>query len=428
MTPFSRRVLLGGLAAAGGSTLIPSKALAATAPPKRFIVCHVPEGMWSGAMRPQVGGTSFGPLLQPLDPFKQYVTVLNNLDLKSRDHGPGGDGHHRGVPHMLTCTEMVDVSNAGGMSVDQKIAAAIKGTSPRKSIQLAVRIVYGDTNARVIWGGPSNPMSPIQSPWTAYDQILKGVTAPPAPPAAVDLKRSALDHSLQDTAALRLKLSGADRDRLDSYQDSLRDIEKRLATIPPPFVGTCTPPVMPATYDAAAEANYPKVGKLQMDIMVAALQCDVTRVASLQWGNSNDQCAYSWLGVNTLGHDMAHNNSNCDPTGSKKAVVTRWYAEQFAYLMGRLQSIKESDGTTMLDNTIVLWVSEFSDCNGHAANTLMWVMMGNVSSHFRTGRVIDCGGASVNDLHTSLCQAYGITDAKYGNPAYCNGPLPGLKA
>jgi hypothetical protein len=205
----------------------------------------------------------------------------------------------------------------------------------------------------------------------------------------------------------------------------LRDIESRLATVAEPAATGCTPPSLGGSIDVRAESNYPRVGELQMDLIVAAFQCGLTRVASLQWGNSNDQCTYSWLGVNTLGHDMAHNNHNCDPSGSKKLTTFRWYSEQAAYLLGKLQAVPEGNGT-MLDNTVVLWASEFGDSNGHVSNNLMWLLMGNAGGYFRSGRILNCGGRSTNDVHTSLCNAMGLPDTSFGNSAYCRGPLPDL--
>jgi len=180
-----------------------------------------------------------------------------------------------------------------------------------------------------------------------------------------------------------------------------------------------------SSMDVKAEPNFPKIGKLQMDLMVSAMQCGLTRVATLQWGNSNDQTAYSWLGVNTLGHDMAHNNNNCDPGHGKKLKVYRWYSEQFAYLLGKLSAIPEGGGT-MLDNTLVLWASEFGDSNGHSSNNMLWLLMGNAAGHFRSGRILDLRGRSVNDVHASLCNAFGIADKTFGNPAYCAGAVTEL--
>jgi hypothetical protein len=433
----SRRALLGGLGIAGASAMLPrgmvSRSLAQAAPLTRFVVVHVPEGMWSGAPRPVAGANTLGSMLSKLDEFRSQVTVLNGLNMRSRDFGPGGDGHHRGVPHMLTGTEMLDEGNAGGISVDQKIAQAIGGSSKFRSLQLAVRIVYGDTNSRPLWSAPGRVVPALQDPWEAYNRIFSGITSSnpsttPTQPAKPNLRKSALDNALVEVNALRTRLSASDRERLDTYQESLRDIERRLSMTTPPQATTgCTPPTLGGKTDPAAEANYPAIGKLQMDLIVAALQCGLTRVASLQWGNSNDQCRYPWLGVNTLGHDMAHNNGNCDPTGSKKLTVTQWYAEQFAYMLRKLQSIGEGTGS-MLDNTVVLWVSEFSDCNGHASNNLMWMLMGNAAGYFRQGRVLNLSGRATNDVHTTLCNAFGIADTSFGNPKYGTGAIAELRA
>lgn len=430
----SRRALLGGLGVAGVSSMLPrslrGRALAQAAPPTRFVVVHVPEGMWSGAPRPAAGASSLGPLFEQLEPFRSKLTVLRGLDMKSRDFGPGGDGHHRGVPHMLTGTEMLDEGNAGGMSVDQKIAQAISGSSKHKSLQFAVRIVYGDTNSRPLWSAPGRVVPAMQDPWEAYDRVFAGLLTTPAPTTPSprpDLRKSALDNALQEIAVMRGQLTAADRERLDSYQESLRDIERRLVTTPMPAPASCTKPELGGELDPGSEQNYPAIGRLQMDLLVAALQCGQTRVASLQWGNSNDQCRYPWLGVNTLGHDMAHNTGDCDPGGKKKLIVTQWYAEQFAYMLGKLQSIPEGTGN-MLDNTVVLWVSEFSDCNGHAADALMWVLMGNAAGYFKQGQILNLDGRSTNDLHTTLCNAFGIADSTFGNPKYCGGALSQLRA
>ncbi len=436
----SRRAVLGGIGLAGVSAFMPKggilspRAWAQAAPPTRLIVVHVPEGMWRSAVRPKVG--NFGPIWEPLTPHAADITFLNNLAMKSRDKGPGGDGHHRGVPHMFTGTEMLDEGNAGGPSIDQKIAGSIGGSTKFKSLQLAVRIIYGDTNSRPIWSAPGRVVPALQSPWEAYTRIFGNGSTPPATsmpgggstpqPPAVNLRKSALDFALADVTSLRAKLSARDRERLDTYQESLRDIERRLAA-PMTSTADCAPPMLGNKIDAAAEANYPTVGKLQMDLVVAAMQCGVTRVASLQWGNSNDQCRYPWLGVNAMGHDLAHNNGNVDGSGAKKQTVFNWYAQQLAYLLTKLKSVAEGPGT-MLDNTVVLWASEFGESNGHSPNNLLWVVAGNAGGYFKQGQVLDVAGRSTNDVHTNLMNAFGMSDASFGNAAYCNGAIPQLRA
>ena len=452
----SRRALLGGVGALGLTSILPRRLVRAAdaVAPTRFIVVHVPEGMWQGASRPSAGGSTLGPIFGALDPFKSQLTVMNGLNIKSRDAGPGGDAHHRAVPHMLTGIEMKDENNAGGPSIDQKIASKIGGSSMLPSLQLAVRIVYQDTNSKPIWSGASRVVPSLGDPWQAYKRIFPGTTAktvtapapttgttaPTAPAAAtVDLRRSALDHALAEISDLRPRLSASDRERLDTYQDSLRDLERRLemlSTTTPGAMGSggqtvaagsCMAPSLGASINVGQEANYPKIGQLQMDLMVAALQCNVTRVISLQWGNSNDQCSYSWLGVNNIGHDLAHNNGNCDPSGAKKQKVYDWYSQQFAYLLGKLKSIPEGNGT-LLDNTTILWVSEFGESNGHSSGNLLWMLMGNAGGYFKQGQVLNLGNRSVNDVHVTLQNAFGIADSTFGNPAYCTGPIANLRA
>jgi hypothetical protein len=221
---------------------------AQAAVPTRFIVMHVPEGMWKIAQRPTIGATTLGPLFDPLDTLRSDITVIQNLNMQSRDHGPGGDGHKRGVPHMLTGIEMVDPNNAGGPSVDQKIAQAIGATSKFASLQFSVRIVYGDTNSKPIWSGPSRVVPSMGSPWDAYTRIFGAALAPTGGGATggFDLKKSAMDFALADLSSLTAKLPASDRVRLSSYQDSLRDIETRLATVTPPVTtgGACASPVL----------------------------------------------------------------------------------------------------------------------------------------------------------------------------------------
>jgi len=467
----SRRALLGGVGALGLSSLLPrSHARAATAAlPTRFVVFHVPEGMWARAARPEAGGSTLGPIFGPLDAHRDQILFLNNLSMKSRDSGPGGDEHHRAVPHMLTGIEMRNDSSAGGASIDQHIASQIGQGSQLSSLQLAVRIVYTDTNSKPIWAGAGKAVPAQQDPWQVYKRVFgaggaaaagsTGSTGAPAPttmtnpssaaPAAsaptVDLRRSALDYAMGEISQLRPRLSTSDRERLDSYQESLRDIERRLDMLAQDMRGAtaatgatgnaaptgdpavCAEPSLGSSINVSAEANYPKIAQLQMDMLVAALQCNVTRVASFQYGNSNDQCTYSWLGVNTIGHDLSHNNGNCDPSGTKKTKVYNWYAEQFAYLLNKLKSVPEGGGT-LLDNTVILWASEFGESSGHVSDNLLWLLMGNAAGYFKSGQVLNMGGRSINDVHVTLQNAFGIAGNSFGGAAYCQGAIPQLLA
>ena len=435
----SRRAFLGGLGAVGFGHLLPNGRLAhAQNLPKRFVAIYVPEGMWAGAPRPAAGATTLGPVFGPMDPFRSKLTALDGIDLAtSAADRPGVDEHHRS-PHMLSCTKMVDGRTGGGPTLDQKIAKLVGTNSTFESLQFGVQIVYKDGSGRPIWKARGELLPAMEDPWQAYDRIFGGGMGPATPPAVpgmpgqpapakFDLRKSALDYSLAEIASVQPRLPASDRTRLESYQQSLRDIEKRLqgvqgglepGTGPNPTAGgACAKPAMGAAMDIKAKANFPKIAQLQMDLMVAALQCGITNVASLQFGNSVDQCTYPWLGVNRSGHDLSHGSNRA---GQEK--VYKWYSEQFAYFLGKLDAVKEGSGT-MLDNTVVLWFSEFGNSSSHSLRNLMWFLMGNVGGFLKQGQVLKLPGRSVSDLHLTIAHAFGIRDPKFGDPEFCTGPI-----
>jgi len=428
----SRRAFLGGLGAVGFTHLTSRPAHAQLGTRKRFVVFYSPEGMWGGADRPSAGGTSLGSIFSPMDPFRSKIIALDGMDLQSGvADRPGVDEHHR-LPHLLGCTKMVNGVTGGGPTLDQKIAKVIGAGSTFESLQFGVQIVYTDGSGRLIWKARGEQLPSMEDPWAAYNRIFgNGMMAPPTggppAPAKFDLRKSALDYSLGEIASVQQRLGASDRKRVESYQDSLRDIERRLTGLGGGGTGgggvaACTPPGVGTPMDIKAKANFPMISKLQMDLMATALQCGATNVASLQHGNSVDQCTYPWLGIRRSGHDLSHGTSHAD-----QPKVYKWYAEQFAYLLGKLEAVKEGTGT-MLDNTIVLWIMEFGDSYGHRLRNLMWFVAGNAGGFLKQGQVLKFPGRSVSDLHATLQNAFGIKEQTFGDAAYCTGPVAGMIA
>jgi hypothetical protein len=442
--PVSRRAFLGGLGAVGFSHVLPSGRLAhaQTGTPKRFVAIYVPEGMWAGVQRPNA--TTFGPVFGPMDKQRAKIVAFDGFNLASAiADKPGVDNHHR-LPHLLGCTKMVNGVTGGGPTLDQRIAKVVGANSTFESLQFGVQIIYTDGSGRLIWKAAGEQLPGMQDPYMAYSRIFGGGMAPapgpmpgpvtPGQPAPFDLRKSALDYSLGEIAGVQSRLGAADKMRVDSYQSSLRDIEKRLAGMagggggggvqPGPSAGTgsCAKPTMGAPIDLKNKNNFPAIAKLQMDLMVASFQCGATNVATLQFGNSVDQCNYPWLGVNRSGHDLSHGGSRDGQT-----KVYNWYSQQFVYLMDELQKRPEGAGT-MLDNTVIIWVSEFGNSSSHSMSNLMWFMGGNLGGFFKTGQIIQNPGRSISDIHLSIAKGFGLPDEKFGDPAYCSGPVPGLIA
>jgi hypothetical protein len=116
--------------------------------------------------------------------------------------------------------------------------------------------------------------------------------------------------------------------------------------------------------------------------------------------------------------DRIGNLLPCDPS------VDDWYATQFGRMLERMREIPEGDGT-ILDHTVVLWVSELATGN-HSHQRMPFVTAGNIAGHFHTGRHLDFGGRSNNDMYVSIQNAFGIESQTFGDPEFCTGPLAGL--
>jgi hypothetical protein len=135
---------------------------------------------------------------------------------------------------------------------------------------------------------------------------------------------------------------------------------------------------------------------------------------------------FSWLDIDALHHDLSHRGDNDADAIDKLTRINRWYAEQLAYLIGRLQQIPEGDGT-MLDNTLILWCNELAKGNVHGRTDAPYVLAGKAGGALQTGRFLRFdGNVPHNNLLLSLIHALGQADTSFGDPDWCTGPLTGL--
>ena len=118
-----------------------------------------------------------------------------------------------------------------------------------------------------------------------------------------------------------------------------------------------------------------------------ALACDLTRVATIQWERSVGDVRFSWLGATRGHHAYSHDADSVADTVEMLTKINIWYSEQFAYLLGKLASIREGTGT-MLDNTLVFWCNELSRGNSHSHPDMPFVLAGRAGGALRTGRFL----------------------------------------
>jgi hypothetical protein len=431
----TRRALLGAGAALAGSTLFP-RGVGATGqtPPKRLVMVFSANGTIHDSWVPQGTETNFTlpAILQPLAPFQKKLLILDGIDVGAAHNGPGDD-HMKGMGCMLTGIELLPGTTqggagtpagfGGGISIDQRIAQDIGQNTRFPSLEFGVMVQNSDVWSRMIYAGSNQPLPPMEDPVQAFNRIFAGSQLNQQQQAILLKRRkSVLDYAQTTLGSLAPRISSDDRARIQQHQDSVRQIEGQLLA----QTAACKSPTV-TSMDLNDINNYPAVGKVQMDQIVAALACDQTRIVSLQFSHSVSDIPMPWLNIGTGHHTLSH-KSDTDTVSQQSLVqINTWYAQQFAYLLKQLDGVPEPDGSTLLDNCLVLWINELAKGNVHSHQPLPVVIAGKCGGALNTGRFVSYTNTpSNNNLLVSIANAMGSTITTFGNPAYCTGPLPNL--
>ena len=435
--------------------------------PRRFVFFHTPQGTVMDAWRPTGTETDWAlsQILEPLAPFKTKLNVVSGLNNDVNYLNRRSNGHNAASRTLLTCQPFADNvdangnlrpegqqvgdGSANGPSLDQVLAGRLPAGSRFNSLDLAIGGSWLGEN-RILHAGANDPVSLFGNPNDVFSRLFADLPAPgtggsgeppPPPPPLTTIDRirsrrgSVLDTVNASFSRLRAQLGAVDRDRLDAHADKIRVLETRYpndfgdSTFLPS--GECEQPVieLPSNYESRS-AQFENSSALAMiDQMVMALTCDMTRVGTLQFTQMQSP-TFPWLGVQVPAgsdenwHAMIHNFGNHTQT---KIRVMTWYAEMFARLLERMDAIEEGD-RTMLDNSLVMWVSEFSDGSGHYSRDLPFVFAGGLGGAVPTNRYIQTSDRNHADLYTAILNAFGFGDQSFGWADLNGGPLPGFAA
>ena len=407
--------------------------------PKRFIVFFTGLGTVKHAWAPSGTESDFqlSEILSPLAPHKDKLLVLEGLDMESAYHGPG-DPHQQGIGHALTGTELQEgdlfpyacnpnakVGWGGGISLDQLLADQLGQTTRFPSLEFGVQVQNANVSSRISYRGPGQPVPPEDDPRAAFERIFTDLATDPESLARRRAhRRRVLDLVMDDYGDLRGKLGGGDREKLENHLEAIAEIERRLDA-PGVIGGACAVPTLGEPVEPFVNDNYPALGRLQMDLMVMAMACDLTRVASIQWASTQAGKVFTWLGSNETHHQLSHSSPSDAAREEHLISIGQWHSEQLAYLMGKLAAVPEGTGT-MLDNTLILWCTDIAVGQTHARRDMPYVLAGGAGGALETGRYLRYQGNFHNDLLVAIANAMDVGITTFGNPAYCTGKLPGL--
>ena len=296
-------------------------------------------------------------------------------------------------------------------------------------MEFAVQAGGPNNWSRMSYAGTDRPVEPQQNPHTAFERIFSVLDADQQRLAKTRSRReSVMNFVKQDFEAIDAKVSARDRARIESHMTAIEEIELQLANGGGQgSMLSCELPTQGAGFDPYQPENFPKTGKLMMDMIVTSLACGMTRVASLQWSRSVSQVAHTWAGVSDRHHDLSHEGMENTSAMDKLVKINRWYAEQFAYLLQKLDSVQEGDGT-LLDHTVVLWCNELGEGRSHRRNDMPYVLGGSASGFFKQDQFLVLDDSRHNDMLVSIAQSMGVPITTFGNPDFCDGPMSAIHA
>lgn len=438
----SRRTVLRGLGAAvalpwleamGPLTAWATDSTTAKPAPNRMAILYVPNGKNMADWTPKAEGAEFElpAILEPLAPVKDKLLVLTGLTAdKARAHGDGGGDHARALAAFLTGsqprkTDGTDIR--AGTSVDQVAAARIGDQTRLASLEIGCEqgsmagncdsgysCVYSSTMS---WRSATQPLPKEVNPKLVFERLFGG--GADAQRAKRDQERkSVLDFVREDAGDLRTKLGINDQRKLDEYFTAVRDIEQRIERaekLPP----VKTPDIAKPT---GAPAKYDEHIRLMADLMVLAFQADVTRVCTFVLANEGSNRPYPFIGVPEGHHDLSHHANDMKKKAKIKEINT-FHVKQLAYLLEKLKSIPEGDGT-LLDHCMIAYGSGNSDGNAHNHDDLPILVAGGGCGTLKTGRHLKFAKETpLNNLWVSLLDRMSVKVQTLGDST---GSLAGL--
>lgn len=414
----SRRTLLrsaGGVALA--LPLLESAAWAgAPAAPKRMVCIGSTLGFVPGEFFPEQLGHDYAlpRLLQPLAHLRDQFTVMSGLD-----HGVNAQGGHNGCHALLSGVLGSNARNYpdSNITVDQRAAAHVGAATRYPSLVLSPQT---DNLMKMSWTGAGTSITPIESLQQTFDLLFMQDN-----PAKIDLARrrltksqSILDMVTDQAKALGQQVGAADRQRVDQYLTSVRELELRLSQSGE-WLDVAKPAADYALPAGADQASYKERLRLWYDLMALALQTDSTRVITLELSGIRE--ASSGFNLSRGYHALSH-HGKIPEVLEELHVIEAFHMAEFARFLDRLKSVQEPGGETLFDATMSLIGSGLGNAASHSNKNLPLLLAGGGFRH--AGHLAipekrrDTEDALATNLYLTMLQRFGLEIDSFNTSAH----------
>ena len=389
--------------------------------PVRMAFLYVPNGTIPSAWWPSGDAEKDFELSRTLDPLEKVrhqLHVISGLDDINANPGPDGAGDHaRAGGTFLTGVRIKKTAGSdiyAGASIDQVVAQQIGHLTRFPSLELTCDAVRKSGNCdsgyscaysyNLSWRSSTLPLAPEPNPRLVFERLFG---AGPPEERAANLKRrqeeqhSILDFVLQDASAIQRKLNGRDRQKLDQYLTSVREIEERIEKaerMPAVNPNETAPPGIPSGFDEHIA--------LMCDMMILAFQTDSTRIATMLFAGEGSNRTFSELGFAEGHHNLTHHQEKQEMIDKVKEIDL-WYVKQLARFLEKMEQTKDVDGQSLLHNSMIVYGSGNADGNRHSHTNLPILLAGSGGGNLKPGRYLKAGGKPLTNLFLSMADRMG---------------------
>jgi hypothetical protein len=439
----TRRNFLRGLGASialpSFASLLPASAFAAETPlattssgaPLRMAFLYVPNGVNVSRWTPIGEGSDYqlNETMRPLAGMKNQFQVLSGFEHKNGWAGRDGAGDHaRAMATILTGARPRKTGGSdirAGISVDQVAAKHVGHLTRFASLELscdgARKSGVCDSGYscayqfNMAWRSENTPLAPETNPRLVFERLFGSGATAVQRQRNHELRRqrqnSILDFVMDDAHRLQRGLSGKDAQKLDEYLTGLREIEQRIEKTEQ-FKRT---PDFEAAVPDGIPGAYQEHIRLMMDMLVLAFQTDSTRVATFMLAHDGSNRSFPEIGVSDGHHSISHHQNDADKL-ERIAKIDLFYAQQFAWFMERLQNTKDTQGGSLLDNSMIVYCSGIADGDRHNHDNLPVILAGHAGGTLNPGRHLALGEKTpMTNLYVSMLQRMGVRTESFGD-------------
>ena len=400
-----RRLFLRGVGATLALPLLDAMMPAFAATPKaipRMSFMYIPNGINLSQWTP-VGsgkGFAFSPTLKSLEPFRERVNVLSGLALHSADRLNDGAGDHsRATGAFLSGCHAKRTQGADlflGVTADQIAAKSLGKDNLLPSLELGIddrktsplcdegyTCTYSNT---LSWSSATTPLPIENDPRLVFERLFGEGGNIGRRMARLRENRSILDSVTGEMKQIQGLVGVPDRQRMDQYFDSIRQVELRLERVEKHNAEASPSTGAQIARPLGAPDKFEDHIRLMFDLQVMAFQADITRVSTLMFAGERSGRSYPQVGVPDAHHSVSHHDNNPEKL-AKVARIDAFHIQQVAYFLGKLRDTPDGDGN-LLDHSMLLYGAGISNGNVHDHSPLPVLLCGGGAGNLQGGRHI----------------------------------------